>query len=217
MNCNEAMAALAASLENGTTLTDEQRGHIRTCERCRVMLSSAKEALRMEPVEVPIDAAVAAAEKEVARKRIWRIVKTLIAIGLLGGIALAGVLVQRGEAEAPEALLIVGGGLLVALLLAIPFFAIAWVVRGTTRGLYKRLGPGRVLSGVCLGIAEASKMDVRLLRIIIVVLLFFDGAGFWLYLLLALAMPVHPDDRQYLLRFRLRRWWQRRTSHATGG
>jgi hypothetical protein len=53
---------------------------------------------------------------------------------------------------------------------------------------------------------------VRLLRVIFVVLLFFDGAGFWIYLLLDLAMPVHPDERQHLLRFRLRRWWRRMTN-----
>ena len=38
--------------------------------------------------------------------------------------------------------------------------------------------------------------------------------GFWFYVALDVAMPVHPDDRQYLLRFRVRRWLARRNSHA---
>jgi hypothetical protein len=55
---------------------------------------------------------------------------------------------------------------------------------------------------------------VRLIRLGFFALLFADGAGFWLYILLDLAMPVHPDDRQHLLRFRLKRWWSRRTVDA---
>ncbi len=34
------------------------------------------------------------------------------------------------------------------------------------------------------------------------------------YVVLELAMPVHPEDRQHLLRFRLRRWFARRSGHA---
>lgn len=45
-------------------------------------------------------------------------------------------------------------------------------------------------------------------------LAFVNGIGIWLYILLDLAMPVHPADRQYLLRFKLRRMWQRRFAHA---
>ena len=36
-----------------------------------------------------------------------------------------------------------------------------------------------------------------------------------LYLLLDLAMPIHPEDRPHLLRHRLARWWRGlRTSRA---
>ncbi|HYR28011.1 MAG TPA: PspC domain-containing protein, partial [Thermoanaerobaculia bacterium] len=78
----------------------------------------------------------------------------------------------------------------------------------------KRLKPGKQISGVCLGLSEATGVPVLLFRLGFVVLLFVNGIGLWLYILLDLAMPVHPDDRQHLLRFKLRRMWQRRTAHA---
>jgi phage shock protein C len=215
MNCNDAVAALVASLENGTTLTGEQREHIRTCARCREMLDSAKEALRSEPRDVAIDGALAAAEKEVHRKRFWRSVRVFLGVTLVAAAAFATFAVQVGDVPLLEAFFFTGVGLVAALFTVTPLLLLVWFVRG--HHVYRRLGAGRQLSGVCAGLAEGSKLDVRLLRIIFLVLILFDGAGFWLYILLTLAMPVHPDDRQYLLRFRLRRWWNRRTSHATGG
>lgn len=216
MNCNEAMAALVASLENGTVMNDEQREHVRTCARCGGMLDSAKELLRVVPGDVEgsraIDAAVAATEKEVHRQRFWRGVKLFGGVLLLLAAAAAGLLVGYGEARAPEAALFAGVGFFVSLLVAAPLLILIWLVRGRQR-IHRRLGPGRMLAGVCLGLAEALKLDVQLVRIVFAVLLFFDGAGASLYILLILAMPVHPDDRQHLLRFRVRRWW-RRTMHA---
>jgi phage shock protein PspC (stress-responsive transcriptional regulator) len=213
MNCNDAMAALVKSLEDGTTLNEEVREHLRLCVRCQEMLGAAKAVLRPAPdVDPAMDAAVAAAEREVARKRFWRGVKILAAVGVVFAAFVAAMLVNRGELRVPEAVLFTVGGLIVAMLFAGPLLLLIWFVRGPKGRVYKRLGPGRMLSGVCLGLAEASKLDVRLLRVIFVVLLFFDGAGFWIYLLLDLAMPVHPDERQHLLRFRLRRWWRRMTN-----
>jgi len=46
------------------------------------------------------------------------------------------------------------------------------------------------------------------------VLIWFKGLGLLAYIICALAMPVHPADRHYLLRFRIARWW-RRLRHAT--
>jgi phage shock protein PspC (stress-responsive transcriptional regulator) len=66
-----------------------------------------------------------------------------------------------------------------------------------------------MLDGVALGLSEATKVNVSVIRLLFFGLLFFDGVGLVLYLLLALFMPVHPDDRQFLLRFRLRRWLRR--------
>ena len=223
MNCNEAIAALVASLENGTAITEEQRAHIRDCERCREARDAAKELLAVIPGEVEgspaIDAAVTAAEHEVRRKRFWRGVRVLLAVLSLMAASAATLLVQTGEMRMGDALFFAGAGFVIALLVALPLLLIVWFVRGAggKSRLYKRLGPGRMLAGVCLGLSEVANTDVRLLRIIFVVLMLIDGAGIWLYLLLYLAMPVHPDDRQYLLRFRVRRWWQRKTSHAVSG
>ncbi len=214
MNCNDAMAALVASLENATTVDEETREHLRTCEQCGAMLRSAKEVLRVIPSEVEgspaIDDAVAAAEREVARKRFWRGARILGGV-LVAAFAIlaAALLVRGGDARMPQALIFATAGLVLATIVSVPILLTIWLVRGSQRRVYKRLGPGRMLSGVCLGIAEALKIDVRMLRVVFVVLLFFDGAGFWIYLLLDLAMPVHPDDRQHLLRFKVRRWWNR--------
>ncbi|HVE71088.1 MAG TPA: PspC domain-containing protein [Thermoanaerobaculia bacterium] len=217
MNCNDTMAALVASLENATSLTEEQREHIRACPRCSAMLNSAKEALRVIPSEAEgppaIDAAVAAAEREVARKSFWRGVRVfagaLLLLAAIGALFFA----RLENIPLPTALLFGAAGFAIALLVATPILLLIWLVRGSGKRVYKRLGPGRLISGVCLGIAEATKIDVRLLRLIFVFLLFADGAGFWIYILLDLAMPVHPDDRQHLWRFRIRRWWTR-SRHA---
>jgi phage shock protein PspC (stress-responsive transcriptional regulator) len=210
MNCNDAMAALVASLETATTVDEETREHLRTCEQCGAMLRSAKDVLRAPAVIEPaMDAAVAAAEREVARKRFWRGVRILAGV-LLSMAAIATILLVRAERiPVSTAAAFVSAGFALALFISTPLLVLLWFVRGPAKRVHKRLGPGRMISGVCLGLAEALKLDVRLLRVIFVVLLFFDGAGFWIYLLLALAMPVHPDDRRNLLRFKIRRWWTR--------
>jgi len=211
MNCNDAMAALVASLENATTVDDETREHLRTCEQCGAMLRSAKEVLRVIPSEVEgspaIDAAVAAAEREVARKRFWRGVR-ILGGALLSLAAIAAILLVRAVPVSTAAAF-VSAGVVLALLVSTPLLVLMWFVRGPAKRVYKRLGPGRAIGGVCLGLAEASKLDLTLLRVIFGILLLFDGAGFWIYLLLYLAMPVHPDDRRYLLGFKVRRWWMR--------
>ena len=213
MNCNEAVAALVASLENGTPMTDEQREHIRSCERCRELLDSTRQfqsLLAGNGIHPPEAAAsIAAAEDEVFRKRYWRALKAIAGMLLLIIVAIATGIVRMGDANPGRIFLMAGGVYLVWMGVIALVLAVFWRVLRTTRSgkrrLYKRLGPGRMLSGVCLGIAEATNLDLRLLRLVFVMLLFFEGAGFWLYLLLDLAMPVHPDDRQYLLRFKLRR------------
>ena len=87
-----------------------------------------------------------------------------------------------------------------------------WIARYRNRDgkqLYKRLGPGRMLGGVALGLAEATKLNVSVIRLLFFALFFFDGVGLIIYVLLVVFMPVHPDDRQHLLRFKLRRWMRR--------
>ncbi len=218
MNCNEAVAAFIAALENGTPMTDEQRAHIRICGRCRELLDSAKQfqtLLGGNGIQTPpVEPALTIAEEEVRRRRTWRVLK-------ITGIAVLsfamGMAALHVRVHLPPAAVYAAAGTVAVSIAAWGIAFLMWIVRGTAGGtprLYQRLGPGRMISGVCLGLADATGVDVRLIRIVFAALLFADGVGFWLYILLALAMPVHPDDRQYLLRFRLKRWWSRRTVDA---
>lgn len=221
MNCKEAVAALVASLESGTDMTDQQREHIRTCSRCRELLDSAKQfetLLAGNGIETPpLDPVLSAAEDEVRKRRERRAIGVCISIILILGAFVAWMLIAAGEAPPGEAIAVVAAAIGIALLMLTPLFIIFYVVRRSKRGkprFYKRLGKGRMLSGVCLGIAEATKLNLSAIRLGFLALLFFHGAGFWLYLILDLAMPVHPEDRQHLWRFRIRRWMQRRFAHA---
>jgi len=222
MNCTEAVAALVASLESGTEMSEEQRAHIRTCERCRELLDSAKQfqtLLAGNGIGPPaIDPTAAAAEEEVRRRTERRAIGICMAIVLVLGAGVASMLIAEGRVGLPEAILVVGGGLFIAMLLMTPFFLVWHFARRSKDGkprLYKRLKKGHYyISGVCLGLAEATGLSVALVRSIFVMLLLFKGAGFWLYLMFHLAMPVHPEDRQHLLQFKVRRWIQRRMGHA---
>jgi phage shock protein C len=222
MNCNEAVAALVASLESGTDMTAEQREHIRTCARCRELLDSAKQfqtLLAGNGIETPsLEPVLSAAEEEVRRRREHRAIGICAGILLVIGAAVAWALVVAGDAPAGEAVAVVGAALVIGAMMFAPILLILYLVRRSKGGkprLYKRLGAGRQLSGVCLGIAEATGINVSLIRVAFVLLFFFHGSGLWLYVILDLAMPVHPQDRQHMLRFKVRRWMRRRFAHAT--
>jgi phage shock protein PspC (stress-responsive transcriptional regulator) len=221
MNCNDAVAALVASLESGTPMTDEQREHIRTCARCRELLDSAKQfqtILGGNGIQPPeVDATALAAERVVRRAKTRRTLLIGLAIAVVSWIGLSLLLIRAGEAPPAEAFAVAGMGIGIASLIALPvmlLLLLAHAARSSSDRWYKRLKPGRQISGVCLGLSERFKLNVSMVRLAFFVGIFVDGVGLWVYLILALAMPVHPDDRQYLLRFRLRRWFARRTAHA---
>lgn len=223
MNCNEAVSALVASLERGDPMTAEQREHIRTCERCRELLDSAKQfqsLLAGNGIQPPsVDNTVAAAEEEVRQARLKR--RILVAIGagalaIVGVIAFFALFLMRIELGIPK-MAVAGIGVAAVTTIALTVLAVVRRANREGKRLYKRLKPGRMLSGVCLGLAEATGANVTLLRLVAVALFFADGIGFWLYLLLDLIMPVHPDDRQYLLRFRIRRWLRGTPADHTAG
>ena len=88
--------------------------------------------------------------------------------------------------------------------------ALAGFLPGRAGLPYKRLGAGRQLSGVCAGIAEATRIPVAIIRLAFIVLFVARLSGFVLYIVLDLLMEVHPDDRASLVRFRIRRWWSSR-------
>jgi len=47
----------------------------------------------------------------------------------------------------------------------------------------------RVIEGVCGGLAQYYKIDPVIVRLIFVVLLFINGIGFFIYIILAIIMP----------------------------
>ena len=55
----------------------------------------------------------------------------------------------------------------------------------------------KVVSGVCAGIAEYAGLDVSLVRIITFAAVFFGGLSFWIYVLLAVIVPIEPKDPLY--------------------
>jgi phage shock protein PspC (stress-responsive transcriptional regulator) len=222
MNCNEAMTALVASLEEGTPMTPRQREHVRTCERCGALLESAKQVqsqLEQETLAMPrLEDAVAAAEGELIRARTRRTMFVIfgICVALVAAVLLTLLLPVRETWDAGSVLWIIGMAGLISAGFFIPILGVLYLLRGFgRRRIYKRLKPGRQVSGVCLGLAEKLNADVNLIRAIFVLLLLFGGGiGFWAYIAFDAAMPVHPDDRRYMRRFQFQRWLARRRSDA---
>ena len=206
MDCITAMAAFARSLRDGTELDTAAREHLASCDRCAELLASAKEvedALTIEePVSVTPDVAAVAttAERTITGKRFVRLFLNAVGITFIL-LAFVVIFSRKGGGPAALAVLIFTGVAAFALVLA------RTVVR-SFRTVYKRLKPGRQLSGVCLGLSEATGVHVTLIRLAFVVLAFADGAGIVVYVLLDLLMPMHPDDRQHLWRFRIARAWR---------
>ena len=59
------------------------------------------------------------------------------------------------------------------------------------RKLYK-VEEGKMLCGVCTGLAEYLRMDVNIVRIAAVALALAGTAGFWAYVVAALILPWKP-------------------------
>lgn len=63
--------------------------------------------------------------------------------------------------------------------------------------MMKRLYRSRedvMIGGVCSGIAKYLEMDPTVVRLVFVLLLFLSGAGFWIYVVLWVIMPVEPKS-----------------------
>ncbi|OQB06048.1 MAG: DNA-binding transcriptional activator PspC [bacterium ADurb.Bin212] len=53
---------------------------------------------------------------------------------------------------------------------------------------------GKIIAGVCLGIANYFKVDVVIVRLIFVVLLLADGVGAAIYIILLIVMPEEKGN-----------------------
>ena len=220
MSCKDAMAALVHVVEQGGAIPDEQREHIKHCARCRELLESADQfqsTIEEPPMREPaVDEQRLASEVRGVRMR-DRVRRSSVA-AIIAFMTVSVLTIVFGRIKEADAAVLLGvAGFAVAITVMV--VAAVHVLFGSLRDrqgnrIYKRLGPGRMLSGVCLGLSEATGVPVMLLRLAFIALSFGEGIGIVLYILLELAMPVHPDDRQHLLRFKLRRMWQRRFAHA---
>ncbi|MDD5701889.1 MAG: PspC domain-containing protein [Dehalococcoidales bacterium] len=50
----------------------------------------------------------------------------------------------------------------------------------------------RMIWGVCGGLAKYFNIDTTIVRVAFVVSLFFGTLGFWIYIIMAIIVPVEP-------------------------
>lgn len=210
-NCARTISALHAVIERKAELPPEVGAHINRCPQCRQVaerLGRVVEALAgaagdgvTDPIaERPIvDNVREAVLSRWHRTKVWR------------SLAIGGVMVLLGAAIAIWHMNPDGGDTATVLFLLAGFAGVPAIVAmailrlPASRRLYKRVHRKYRLSGVCEGLAERTGLPVGLWRLGFVLLTFWHGAGLYLYLLLDIAMPIHPEDRPALLRFRLAR------------
>ncbi|MDO4174266.1 MAG: PspC domain-containing protein [Eubacteriales bacterium] len=60
------------------------------------------------------------------------------------------------------------------------------------RKLY-RLEEGKMICGVCAGIAEYLNIDVTVIRLITLIIALWGGTGLVFYIIAAIIMPVKTD------------------------
>lgn len=56
-----------------------------------------------------------------------------------------------------------------------------------------RIPEGKMLCGVCTGIAEYFNIDPTIVRLAWLVAFFCAGAGFWAYIIAAIIIPARPN------------------------
>lgn len=140
---------------------------------------------------------------EVMRRHRRRIVWTIAIIVAASGTFGAAAAMHRGLRHP------YGVAATIAFLFASPLLLLVTSMTGRRSGrIYKRL-EGRELSGVCRGLSEKFGVSVTALRLLFFVLMFVKGAGLVMYVLLDLALPIHPADRARLWRFRISRAFQK--------
>jgi phage shock protein PspC (stress-responsive transcriptional regulator) len=217
-------------LSSEESIPEEHLQHISSCASCgaiaqratelSAMLDSTlqngtREAEELAPTDTPSSrelSAAAASEVIVAhrRRRAWR-------IGTAAAVVIIAVLTSVAAASMPQLRHRTAVWWMMMILFAGPIvlaFMTAGLESVSASRLYKQLR-GRELSGVCRGLASASGIPVWFVRMIFVSLVFLKGIGLIAYLLLDVLLPIHPDERAQLLRFRLMRWWERRRQSAS--
>ena len=225
INCNDAVAALLRAIENGDTLDPAIRAHLQSCASCGKLVDGARrigEELSHGPsdgrtadvADVSIAETVSAAETTVTHDRKTRLIRRLAGVVIgFGAVALCvAYFMHRAGLPLEQSAAIVAAGLVIALFIAAPLLVLIHVILNarTPQGkrLYRRLGPGKWIDGVCLGIADAMGWSVTMVRLVFVLAIWLKGLGVVAYFLFGALTPVHPDDRRYMLRFKVKRAWE---------
>jgi phage shock protein PspC (stress-responsive transcriptional regulator) len=221
-SCSRSAEQLTRYLSEGGELPPELIEHVRHCSDCGETLRRAQllgELLERTRDEQPRLAAPAALSQVMTHEVIAAVRRRRrLRAGLAIAIAVIGVASWYLTATAMHVhhryalwsmLMILFTGPLVLVAMT------AGIDAGGAGRLVKRIR-GRQLSGICQGLSEATQVSVWIWRMAFVGFIFFKGAGVILYLLLDVALPVHPDDGADLLRFRVARWWKRRRVAAAG-
>jgi phage shock protein PspC (stress-responsive transcriptional regulator) len=219
-SCSRTAEQLTRYLTGGALPTAELIDHLGQCSECDELLRRAQllgDLLARTPDEpppavVPVALSQAMTDEVIAavRRRSRLRIGLAIAIAAIGIASwyLAGTAMHVHHPYAVWSILMI-------------LFAGPLVLVATTAGidaggparLYRRMR-GRQLSGICQGLSEATRVPVWIWRMAFVGLVFFKGTGLILYLLLDVVLPIHPDDRAGLLRFRIARWWRSRRASA---
>ena len=219
-SCSRTADQLTRYLTEGGELPLDLSEHVRHCSKCGETLMRAQllgdllERARDEQagLAAPVALSQAMTDEVIAAVRRRRLLRAGLAIAFVViGIAswylttTAMHVHHRYAVWSMLMTLFTGPLLLVAMT--------AGIDAGGPGRLFKRIR-GRQLSGICQGLSEATRIPVWIWRMAFVGLIFLKGAGVILYLLLDVALPIHPDDRADLLRFRIARWWKSRRATA---
>ena len=216
-SCSRTAEQLTRYLTSGGELPPDLVEHIRHCSECdetllrAQMLGDLLERARHEQVAItpPVALSQAMTDEVIAAVRRRRLLRAGLAITIVvAGVALWYLPTTAMHRYAVWSMLMIlfTGPLVLAAMTA-------GIDAGGPGHLFKRLR-GRELSGICQGLSEATWVPVWIWRMAFVGLIFFEGAGVILYLLLDVVLPIHPDDRADLLRFRIARWWKSRRAAA---
>lgn len=211
VSCQEAISNLRAILDGANEPGPEIVAHWKDCPHCNHVLRNVLreleglESAMVGPVLSEVSETMSKRGEEEVRRRLQR--RLLLGGGMALLVPLAALALRLvgvlSDGWASVAIAVTGAITLCVVAVIVARLPGRW-------GFYRRIGPGRQLGGVCLGLAERTRIPLMAWRLAFLAFLFFGGHGITLYLLLLIAMPVHPDDRQYLLRFRLAHWWRGR-------
>jgi phage shock protein PspC (stress-responsive transcriptional regulator) len=151
------------------------------------------------------DAAIVALAKIAVRLayRRKRMTRAFAAVSLVAGAA-----VMWYRAMPPQ--LALPATAVLTVLAALPLL-LAFLQKRSERGSFAVCTRHRAphLLGVCLGLSAAWGVSVWLVRTAFVALACAAGLGAVIYLGLAVVLPVHPEDRAGLWRFRIERQFRR--------